>query len=405
MKRRIAVFVFLGMLGLNVFSAWGGEISLGFTLPLTGLFSKTGKRVLDSYKLWAKKVNSQGGILIGGDRYPVKLIFYDDRSNPALSARFYEKLITEDKVDLLLGGYGSSVVFAASSVSEKYKYPFVCGGASSNRLFERGFRYFFATLGKATDEVRGCVEMLRTFRPRPETVAIIGTDILFTSLACEGFKKYSLEAGFRVVHYELFPITLEDYTTMLKHVKAKSPDVLLVGSHTQVAIHVLKALRRIQFFPKCVIFSYGPTAPDFVRTMGKNAEYIFAASEWTADLPYRGEVFGTAADFDKDFYRAYHRHPDYVEAAAAAAAVTLQIALKSLKLHPPYTETKREVLMEKLHKMKIETFFGTIRFGEEGANVAHPPIVVQIQNGVAVSVYPEKLRRKKPIFPLPRQRF
>ncbi len=89
----------------------------------------------------------------------MNLIFYDDKSDPAVNAKLTEQLISSDKVDLLLGGFGSDQLFAASPVAEKYQYPLISGGASSNKLFERGFKYYFSTLGKATEEVRGCVDI------------------------------------------------------------------------------------------------------------------------------------------------------------------------------------------------------------------------------------------------------
>jgi branched-chain amino acid transport system substrate-binding protein len=396
----IVAVLLVGSFGFTpVYSA--DKISFGFSVPLTGLFGKAGKVVLDSYKLWAKKMNSEGGILIGGKRYPVALVYYDDKSNPGLSARFFEKLITDDKVDLLLGGYGSSLVFAASAVSEKYKYPMICGAASSNKLFKRGFEYYFSTLGKATEEVRGCVEMLKVLKKKPKTVAIIGSDILFTSLACEGFKTYSEKAGFKIVYFELFPVRLKDYNAMLFKVKKTNPDVLLVGSHIRVAIKTIRAMKAANFSPKAVAFSYGPTLPDFVKSVGKDGEFVFAASEWTSNLPYKGVVFGSAADFNKAYFKEYKRFPDYVAAAASAAAVTQQIALQKLGLQPPYNEAKRVALMKELHMIDAKTFYGEVRFGKEGANVAHLPVAVQIQNGKVVNVYPKKVRQAAPKYPMP----
>ena len=403
MKRVTAIFAIMGILaGFLVPAApCADKIQFGFSVPLTGNLGKAGKLVLDSYKLWAKKMNAEGGILIKGKRYPVELVYYDDKSDPGVSAKLVKKLITDDKVDLLLGGDGSSLMYASSAVAEKYKYPMISGGANSDKLFDRGLKYYFATRGKATEEVRGCVEMLKRLNPKPKTVAIVGSDILFTSLACEGFKKYSKEAGFKVVHFELFPARLQDYTSMLLKVKKENPDALLVGSHTLVAIKTVKALKAIDFSPKAVAFSYGPTVPDFVKSVGRIGDYVFAASEWTPVLPYKGPVFGSAAAFDKLYYKTFHRHPDYVEAAVAAAAVTQQLALQQLGLQPPYTEAKREVLMKRLHAIDIKTFYGEVRFGKDGANVAHPPIVIQIQHGKVVTVYPKNVRQATPIYPMP----
>lgn len=221
----ILVLILFFLPAVEAFSA-ERPIRVGFTVPLTGAFGKDGSLVKDAYIFWKETVNAQGGMKIRGKRYPVELIFYDDKSDPPSSAKLTEKLITEDKVDLLLGGFGSSQVIAASAVSEKFRYPMTSGAASTLKLFDRGFKYYFSLLGKAPEEVRGCVEILPTLSPRPETVAIIGANIPFCADAADGFKSYAAKIGVKVIHFELFPLALTDYHPLLNKVKEKSPDVL-----------------------------------------------------------------------------------------------------------------------------------------------------------------------------------
>ena len=281
-------------------------------------------------------VNGKGGI----NGHPVELVFYDNTSDQATGAKLVEKLIVDDKVDLLLGGFGSDQVFAESSISERYKFPMISGGASSNKLFDRGFHYYFGTLGKATEEVRGCVEIFRTLNPKPKTAAIIGADILFTSLACEGYKKYCEANGIEVVHTELFPMKLQDYNSVLLKVKHKNPDILLVGSHLLVAMNTVKAMKEVDFSPKAVAFSYGPTVPKFVEELKGDAEYVMAASEWTPKLPYKDTVFGTAEAFNKAYFARFNRFPDYVEAASAGGAVVLQMVLEGTEAQTRFEERR-----------------------------------------------------------------
>ncbi len=390
MKSRTAkYFCFIAVLffvfGAAFASHAADPFKIGVVAPLTGIFGKDGNLVKDSYSLWAETVNAKGGI----NGHPVELIFYDDKSDPPTSAKLTQKLIENDKVDLLMGGFGSSLVFAASAVAEKYKYPMISGGASSDKLFERGFKYYFSTLGKATEEVRGCVEALTTVEPKPKTAAIVGADILFTSLACEGFKKQCEANGIEVVHFELFPMKLEDYNSMLLKAKEKNPDLLFVGSHLLVAMRIMKSMKEIDFNPKAVAFSYGPTVPKFIEELKGDAEYVMAASEWTPNLPYDGPLFGKASEFNEAYYKKYNRHPDYVEAAAAGGAIAQQLALEELKLTPPLKKENRVALMEKLHAGDFKTFYGEVKFGKDGANVAHPPVAVQVQDGKLVNVFPK----------------
>ncbi len=368
---------------------------IGVSVSLTGVFGKDGSLVKDAYTLWMEMVNAKGGI----NGHPVELIFYDDKSDASTGAKLTEQLIVSDKVDLLLGGFGSNALFAASPVAEKYAYPLISGGASSDKLFERGFKYYFSTLGKATEEVRGCVEMFKAVNPKPKTAAIIGADILFTSLACEGFKKYCAENGIEVIHYELFPMALEDYNSLLAKVKNKNPDVLLVGSHLLVAMKTIKAMKEIDFSPKAVAFSYGPTVPKFVEDLKGDAEYVIAASEWTSNMPYKDQIFGSAADFDKLYFERFKRHPDYVEAASAGGAVAQQMVIQELGLKPSLSKKDREAVMEKLHTGVFDTFYGRIQFGPDGANVAHPPVAVQIQDGKLKNVFPLEYAESKIRYP------
>jgi branched-chain amino acid transport system substrate-binding protein len=393
-----AVTTILVFICMMVQPATAAEFTFGCALPLTGLFGKAGELVKDAYTIWQETINAKGGI---SGKYPVKIIFYDDQSNPQTSAKLVEKLITRDKVDLLLGGYGSSQVMAASAAAERHRYPYISGGAASNKLYERRFQYYFGTLGKATEEVRGCVDVFTAVSPKPETVAIVGANIPFCALACKGYKKYAEKNGFTVVHNELFPIKLQDYNTLLEKAKATNPDILLVGSHLGVALRVIKAMKEIDFSPKAVAFSYGPTVPAFIEGLKADAEYVFAASEWTPNLPYEGPIFGSAAEFNQTYHKRFNRYPDYVEAATAAGAVVLHTAVEELGLKPGLGKKERKMLADKLHAIDMMTFYGEVDFGEDGANVAHPPVAVQVQDGKLVNVYPLGAAEAKPRYPMP----
>jgi branched-chain amino acid transport system substrate-binding protein len=395
----LLVTMIAGLLTPGTSDSQAAKFRIGCALPLTGAFGKDGNLVKDAYSYWADSINAKGGLTIKGKRYPVELLFFDDKSDQAESAKLVERLATLEKVDLILGGFGSDSVFAASAIAEKYKYPMISGGASSNKLFERGFKYYFSTLGKATEEVRGCVEIAGLLNPKPKTAAIIGSDILFTSLAAEGYKAHLKKQNIELVHFELFPLSLDDYNSLLFKVKQKNPDMLLVGSHLMVALKVMKALKEVDFMPKMVAFSYGPTVPDFIKSLGKDAEYVVAAAEWAPNLKYKDAVFGTARELNDNYFKKYARYPDYVEVASIGGALVEQRAIEKLGLVPPLKEVDRVKIMEELYKMDVMTVYGRIKFGPDGANVEHPPVAVQVQNGKLVTVFPEDAGEKPVWYP------
>ena len=120
------------------------KFRIGCALPLTGIFGRDGNLVKDAYTFWAETINAKGGITVKGKKYPVELLFFDDKSDKAEAAKLVERLATIEKADLILGGFGSDSVFAASAISEKYKYPMISGGQAptssssvvSNTIFQ-----------------------------------------------------------------------------------------------------------------------------------------------------------------------------------------------------------------------------------------------------------------------------
>jgi branched-chain amino acid transport system substrate-binding protein len=367
------------------------EFRVGVALSLSGIFSRDAALFKETYDLWAETVNRAGGIKVKGTGYPVRITYYDDESSPQKSAQLVERLAASDKVDLILGGFGSSIVFAASAVTEKYKYPYISGAASANPIFERGFKYVFATLNKTFDEVEGAAKVFSVAQPRPTRAAVIGSDHLFGKLSAEGFKKFLGEMGIEVVHFEIFPLDLTDYNSLLLKVKRQNPDLLLVGGLFSHALRVMKATKEVDFTPKGLAFSYGPTVPEFLKEFGKDAEGVIAASEWLPSFPFKDPVFGSAQAFGDAIEKKYGHAADYVQAAAAGGLVAQQKAIETLGLTPPLAEKDREALMEQLHKQDIQTLYGQVKFGPDGGIVQKPPIAVQIQGGKFALVYPKQV--------------
>ena len=391
----IAVFVAAsggaGWVGPRAADAQAKEFKVGVAISMSGIFSRDAALFKEVYDLWAETVNRAGGIKVKGTGYPVRLIYYDDESSPQKTAQLIERLATADKVDLILGGFGSSIVFAASAVTEKYKYPYISGAASANPIFERGFKYVFATLNKTFDEVEAAAKVFSIAEPRPTRAAVIGSDHLFGKLSAEGFRKFLGEMNVEVVHFEIFPLDLQDYNSLLLKVKRQNPDVLLVGGLFSHAFRVMKAAKEVDFAPKGIAFSYGPTVPEFLKEFGKDAEGVIAASEWMPSFPFKDPVFGSAQAFTEAIQKKYGHEPDYVQAAAAGGLVAQQKAIETLGLVPPLAVKDREALMGQLHRQDVQTLYGQVKFGPDGGIVQKPPIAVQIQGGKFVLVYPKEV--------------
>jgi branched-chain amino acid transport system substrate-binding protein len=404
--------VLLGALALMTGGSWvappgvegqGKEFKVGVAISLSGIFSRDAALLKEVYDLWADTVNRAGGIKVKGTGYPVRLTYYDDESSPQKNAQLVERLATSDKVDLMLGAFGSSVVFAASAVAEKYKYSYISGAASANPIFERGFKYVFATLNKTFDEVEAAAKVFSIAQPKPTKAAVIGADHLFGKLSAEGFKKFLGEMKIEVVHFEIFPVDLTDYNSIMLKVKRQNPDLVFVGGLFVNSLRAMKAAKEVDFTPKGFAFSYGPTVPEFVKEFGKDAEGAISASEWLPSFPFKDPVFGSAQAFADAIQGKYGHTADYVQAAGAAGVVAQQVAIETLELTPPLGEREREALMAELHKQDIQTLYGRVKFGADGGIALKPPIAVQIQGGKFALVYPADVggtKASKLIYPL-----
>ena len=125
------------------------EIVFGYSAPVTGAMSHVGEKIVQGYTIWADMVNDEGGIYVKeyGKKLPVKLKYYDDKSEPTTSAKLYEKLISTDKVDFVLSPYGSSIGFPVSGICQKYKMPIVFLWVSSDPIYKQGYDYALLDAG------------------------------------------------------------------------------------------------------------------------------------------------------------------------------------------------------------------------------------------------------------------
>ena len=121
-------------------------IRIGATLAQTGVDATIGQARLPGYQLCVKHTNDKGGVL--GRK--LELLVYDDRSDPATAVRLYEKLITQDKVDLVLGPNGSLITDAVADVTEKHKMPMVAQAGAASSIYLKGRKFIFSLVSPST---------------------------------------------------------------------------------------------------------------------------------------------------------------------------------------------------------------------------------------------------------------
>src|SRR5207302_6741558 len=184
MKRPAILAVVMAVLGVGVslVADAQGPVRIGASLSLTGTYAKLGKNQHEGYQLCQKDLNARGGLL--GRK--VEFVVYDDQSLPPTGVRLYEKLITEDKVDVVMGPYSSPVTEAAANVTEKYRKVMVSPLAATTSIFRKEPRrkYIVMMLTPAERYFEGFIDI--AVKRGLKTIAVINEDALFSKAAAAG---------------------------------------------------------------------------------------------------------------------------------------------------------------------------------------------------------------------------
>ncbi|MBP1696936.1 MAG: Extracellular ligand-binding receptor, partial [Deltaproteobacteria bacterium] len=168
MKRRWTILLVLGLFMISSAALAQDVIKFGAAVSMTGGQSRFGNMVKNGYELWKDYVNDKGGVDVAGKKYKVTVIYYDDQSDPQVSAKLTEKLITEDKVQFLLGPYSSGITLATSAIAEKYDIINMACTANADSVYTRGYKNVFSILPPASAILRSFLDMLTTFSPVPK---------------------------------------------------------------------------------------------------------------------------------------------------------------------------------------------------------------------------------------------
>jgi branched-chain amino acid transport system substrate-binding protein len=385
-----------GALGFAIPAQAQDVITFGASLSQTGGMATEGRLVKEGYDFYVKKINEKGGIKVGDKTYKVAIKYYDDASTAATSVQLYEKLINEDGIKLLLGPYSSGITFAAAAVAEKYQVPMIAAHAASPAVFDRGFKYIFATLTPLAQYTGNTIRMAAAANPRAQRVALISENALFPKSSGEAAAQQAKDAGLEVVYNEIYPTGTKDFSAMLAAMKSKNPDFLLFAGYTGDATVMARQVAEVGVNLKMFAVSLGPTLPGFVEALGPKAEGILEPIQWAPNMTWKDEIFGwTAPQYAELFKQEYGRIPDYHPPQSTAALEVYQRALEKAGTLDP--KKVRDAIAE----TNLMTAYGPIRFNEKGQNIAKGMSVVQVQNGKPVVVFPLEGAQAKFVYPMP----
>jgi branched-chain amino acid transport system substrate-binding protein len=379
------------LLGLAAGTAWAShrphnEVIVGGAISMTGQYAEPAGRQVNAIKLWVDDVNGRGGLL--GHKIVLRLL--DDKSEVQTSIKLYEKLITEDKVDLVLCPYSSGITEAVANVTERYKMPLVAYGAAASTIWQKGRRYIFNIVAVAEDYQKGAVHLAKQIGVTK--LAIIGQDSLFPRQTAKGAREWARKLGIEVVLEENYPAKQTDFSALLQKVKASGAEALISNSYFADSVAQLRQMREQNLDFKLYSSTVGPGLPNFAEQLGSTAEYVLGYSQWEP-LPEVLKLPGMK-EFIEAYDKRYGEKPNYHAGGTYGA---LQVTEAAVKKAGSFDGDK---VREAMATLDIMTVFGHYKVDDKGMN-SHEGLTFQILKGQRRAVWPDKFAQTKAELPMP----
>ena len=373
-------------------------LRIGASLSQTGAYAAIGQNQLRGYRLCVKHANEKGGVL--GRR--IELIVEDDQSQVPTAVAIYEKLITRDKVDLLLGPYYSSTVDAVADVSEKYRMPMVAATGAATSIFKKGRRFVFMVQSPAEVYLEGFIDMAT--KRGLKTVALIHEDTLFPRAVAHGALELAKKHGLSVVLVEAYPRGTTDFSSILTKVRVANPDVLAAGTPAEDAVTITRQLRELNVNPKMFAVTTGVDLPQFYQILGRGAEFVYGPSQWEAELVTlrAGGLIPIVRQYPgaREFVESHRKEFPGAEISyhSAAGYGGCQVLIEAIRRAGSLDGEK---VRAAILKMDVNTVHGAFKVDPDGFQIAHKMVIFQWQDGKKVIVWPEELAPVKARFPTP----
>ncbi|WP_052424994.1 amino acid ABC transporter substrate-binding protein [Streptomyces fulvoviolaceus] len=376
-------------------SAGGGdedELVIGASLPLTGQFSQPGQEAGRGYRIWREMVNADGGIL--GRKVQLKIT--DDASSQDTVVSDYTRLITQDRVDFLLGTFSSLLNYPASAVAERQGMVFVEPAGGAENIFTRGFDHlFFAQPALSADQANTFVDWVKSLpaAERPTSAAYTTQDDPFTRPVIERLQGLLEDLGIRTVYTSVYPAETTNMQPIAAAIAGKKPELLAQGAVFQDGVGLVRALKQQDFSPKAFFQMSAPSnAGQYSKGVGTaNTEGVFYSVSWHESAP---------TPLNKEFVTAYAKEYDNAVPAedaadAFAAAQVLRAGIEGAK------GTDQDKVAEWLHANEVETILGPLKWDKRGAPLGSF-LLAQWQGGKVQIVSPEDAATTKTvIYPKP----
>ena len=366
------------------------DVRIGAPLALTGSLADEGKKQALAYDLWLARVNAAGGIDVDGQKKKVTLLTYDYQSDSKRAQQLAEKLITDDKVHVVMAPFGSGHTKIVAGVAERYGVPVVASVASSESVYDQGFKNLFGTLAPNSGLVDSMLTLFSREHPTLKKVAILGRDDVFPRDMAETLRTRAGTAGLEVVYSEFYSNGTIDHSAALAKIRGLAPDWIYITGYSQDLILARKQMHDIGLTAPIVTMITGPAYREFIEGLGPLAEGVTSVTWWHHTTTYESDdVWGSTKAFYEDFKSHESSDPDYIHASSAAALVAVQKAIEAAGSLEPAK------ISSALRTLNLATFYGPIVFDEHGMNAARDLPILQVQGQEVKVLFPASIAQAK----------
>ncbi len=354
----------------------GQPIKIGYCLSLTGGLASNGRTARLAHQIWQQNVNRKGGLL----GRPVQMICIDDETNPKLVPEIYSRLLNEEKVDLVIGGYGdNSVSPAMPLIIERKRYLVALMALAVNASLRYPNYFVMIPTGPRPNEAltEGFFSLAANQSPKPETIAILAADAPFSKSPVEGAKQHASKYGFRIVADNRYSLATTDFAPIVRQIKPINPDILFLCSYLNDSAGLLRAIDAIGLEPKMVGGAMiGPQNGSIKAELGPLLNGVVNYEYW---LPVPKMMYPGIAEMIAE----------YQTQAAAAGADPLGYyvapqAYAQLQVIEQAVLGTRSLEDEKLAQFTrdriFKTILGDVKFGDGGGWSEPRVLEVQYQN-------------------------
>ena len=352
-------------------------ITIGFGMALTGGLAPNGKAALLAMQIWESDINAKGGLL----GRPVKLVYYDDQSNPATVPGIYTKLLDVDKVDVVVSGYGTNMIAPAMPIIIQHNRTFLSlFGLAVNTEFNYPKYFSFTPTGGPEPKqsfAEGFFAVAMAQTPQPQTLAMVGADAEFPHNAMDGARVLAKQAGLKIVYDKTYPPSTTDYTPIVRAIQATNPDLVLVCSYPPDSVGMVRAAHEVGL--KAKLFGGGMVGLQSTAIKVQLGPLLNGIVDYDYWLPWSR----LASDESKEFLKKYQSQAVsagvdplgyYLPPFAFGYMQVLQQSVEATK------SLDQDKLADYLRSHTFKTVVGDVKFGSNG-EWAEPRVnEVQFQN-------------------------